>query len=238
MLLVVGRVEALAVARAAAVVDAEDDVAVVDEVLDVGAVLEPRLSTRAAVDPHERGSLGLGRGLPGLVEDVGDLHPIEGFEAHDLRLDEIRRIDRLRHRVGQANGSGRAEGVDVEVVGAAVRVELERQLRLVVRDADRRDLSGRKGRKGDRGAGPAVPDPEHAAAVLVDRREPVLAVAREERPDDVPVGFLDVFGLAGRELVAADPHELGAVIRRVIEPAWSRRRRPRARRSPCPRASR
>ena len=211
VLLVVGRVERLAVARAAAVVDAEDDVPVVHEVLDVRAVLLPRLPAGPAVHPDDRRSLRLRRRLPGLVEDVRDRHAVEGGEAHDLRFDEVRRIDRLRHRVGQSARRVRPEGVDVEIVGSAVRVQLEGQLRFVVRDADRRDLARGKRRQGDGRAGPAVPDLQDAAPVLVHRREAVLAVLREERPRDVPVGLLDVLGLAGRELVTADPRELGPV---------------------------
>src|SRR5262249_56880336 len=72
VLLVVGREEGLAVAGAAAVVDPEDGVAVVDEVLDVGVVGAARLSARPAVDPHQRRRLRLRRGRVRLFEDGWD----------------------------------------------------------------------------------------------------------------------------------------------------------------------
>ena len=125
VLLVVGGVERLAVAGAAAVVDPDHDVAVVDEELDVGAVGAPRLSARSAVDPDEGRSLRVRRCLVRLVEDVRDGQPVERRKAHDLRVDEVRGIHVLGQRVRQAPRRLSAELEDIEIVGPAIFVQLE-----------------------------------------------------------------------------------------------------------------
>ena len=96
VLLVVGHVEALSVAGAAAIVDPEDRVAVIDEVLDRGAVSLAGLAARPSVHPDERRDLvPCGRQLR-LVVNGGDHHSIRRLEADDFRVDEVRRIDLFR----------------------------------------------------------------------------------------------------------------------------------------------
>src|SRR5439155_7432 len=125
VLLVVGDVEGLAVARAAAVVDAEDRVAVIHQVLDEGAVSLARLAARPAVDPDERGDLALRRRLAGFEEDGRDGGAVEGFEANDLGVDEVSGVDVLREGVGETAGLRLPDRPHVEVARGTVAVDVE-----------------------------------------------------------------------------------------------------------------
>ena len=119
MLAVVHGVEGLAVAAAAPVVDREDGVAMVDQVLGEAAVAQPRLAAGAAVDQHQAGDLGRGRGSPGAVEDAGDLGAVEGLEARHLRRHKVLGIDRRVEGMGElAQHLAGLEIADVEVARA------------------------------------------------------------------------------------------------------------------------
>ena len=126
MLAVVGGEECLAVARAAAVVDAQDGVAVVDQVLDERAVALARLAPRTAVDPDQGGHLVLGRRLVRLVEDRRDGQAVGCLEADDLRFDQVFGVDLLAERIGQPRCLGRPDPAGVEVRWGAVAVQASR----------------------------------------------------------------------------------------------------------------
>src|SRR5258708_6076689 len=115
VLLVVRGEKALSIAGATPVVDAENDVAMVHEVLDEGAVALSGLATGAAVDPNEGGGLGLRRGLLRLPEHVRNLHAVERLEAHDLRLYEVLRVDLLGEGLRKPVRGALAKCIYVEV---------------------------------------------------------------------------------------------------------------------------
>ena len=139
VLLVVGGKERLAVSRAAAIVDAEDDVAVVDEVLDHRAVTGRGLSARAAMHPHDRRRLARGVAWCGFHRMFGIVHPVARLEADDLRY--------RRDRCGSISGfsalvsfTGLSEPIFSEYrsFGERSAFEIERQLRLAPREVHAR----------------------------------------------------------------------------------------------------
>ena len=59
---------------------------------------------------------------------------------------------------------------------------------------------------------------DDGAAVLIDCGDAVTAVVREPREKNVPIGRLDIFVLAGRELEASDSREFAARVGPIVEP--------------------
>ena len=93
MLLVIGGKEALAVTRAAAIVDAEHDITVVGEELGNRVVAARGLSAGTTMHQHQCRQLVGSRRLMRFPEDVRNLHAVEALEAHDAGIDQLGGFD-------------------------------------------------------------------------------------------------------------------------------------------------
>ena len=183
----------------------------VDQVLDECAIALARLPAWPAVDPDQGGHLVLGRRLVRLVEDRRDRQTVGRLEADDLGVDEVVGIDLLAERVGQPRRLGRADLARVEVCRESGRRSSVTTIRcLVAREDDRSDVAFRQLGHRDKPARLRVVNADDGSAVVVDGRDAIASVAREPGELNVPVGRLDVFVLAGRQLVAPDAGELAA----------------------------
>ena len=99
---VIGGIEALAIAGAAAIVDGIDGIAVVDQILHQRRVVQARLATGATMHPDHRRHLGGRTGAVRQVQDSGDFQPVVAGEAHDFAFDQILNIDgrvQCRHQL-------------------------------------------------------------------------------------------------------------------------------------------
>jgi hypothetical protein len=111
-------------------------------------------------------------------QDVRHGDAVARLEAHHLGIDEVRWIDlgierrRQLHRCG-----GRPELEDVQIVGRAIAVQIERQLRLAARDRHAADAAVGNRRQRHRLAGGGVDDADHGAAIAVDAGDAIAAAA-------------------------------------------------------------
>mmetsp|Transcript_61330 Transcript_61330/g.144966 ORF Transcript_61330/g.144966 Transcript_61330/m.144966 type:complete len:401 (+) Transcript_61330:1400-2602(+) len=175
MLAVIGREEALAIARAAAVVDAQHRVAVVDEILHQGRVAAHRLAARAAMDPDDGRHLVAGRGFLGQHEDRGDDQAVEAAEADDGCIDQLLRVDLLGQALRQLPRRRRRADIGHEqVVGRTVTVHIEGHALAAAREPHATHLATGQLRQGHRLA--IAVQAQRDAGVGIDARHAEAAV--------------------------------------------------------------
>ena len=224
VLLVVHVEEGLAVAGRAPVVHAEDDVALVHQVLDVGPVGAPRLAARPAVHPDHRRRRVVGRCPVRPPQDGRDLQAVEARVADDLGGHEVVRVDLGVQALRQAQGlAALFQVVDVQVGRRAVAAHVEGHQPVAGREADARDVARRQIGQFDRRAGLRVRHLDDRRSVLVDRRHAVAAGLGEGDAQDVPVGGEHELAGARSEIVGPHLVELAVLARPVVEPRAVRR---------------
>ncbi len=223
MALFVGLEEGLAVSRAAAVVDGQDNVAVVYKILQQIGIATSALAAGTAMDPDESGRFSFGGGLLGFVENGGDLHTVEGFVADDLAINQVCRIDGGVLRVGQLLNRLTLQVKQKQVGRRVVAVEVEAHEIFVARERDVGDLAFGKGGESERLASGIVKDFHSRTRIFVHADDAVFAVAREVDEQNIPLLALNRFGLASRNFVTRRVSELAAFIGEVVKIAGIRR---------------
>ena len=101
MAAVISRIEGLAVAGTAAVVDVEDRVAVVDQVLVQRRVPDPRLAAGSAMDAHQHRYQHVCRGAVRPVQNTRDFHAVVRGKADHFAVDQVIDVDFRVQRGGQ-----------------------------------------------------------------------------------------------------------------------------------------
>ncbi len=212
VLLVVHVEEGLAVARRAAVVHAQDGVAVVGEVLVHRRITLAVLTAGSAVNVHDSGDGVLGARAFRLEQDGRDIEAVEALVANDFSFNEHLLVDRRVEVLRQARGGACGEVCHEHVGGRGVGRNGEGDLRFVVVETHRADIAGRNAGEGDRLVGGLVVDGDFGRGVSVDGVDAILAGRRVGDEHHVPVG-LEQFGfLAGGEIVGPGLREFAVLV--------------------------